>query len=98
MAKLTRALPVPLLALLTFLALVASPEAASACAVCTGGQTDEVRYAFIWTTGFLSVLPLALIGGLVWFLRRRFRELEERRQGLEGRPAPVAPTFRNPIR
>jgi hypothetical protein len=57
---------------------LAVPEAASACAVCTGGGTDEVRYAFLWTTGFLSALPLGLIGGLVWFLRRRARELAER--------------------
>lgn len=64
-----RALP-PLLVLL-WLAL---PQAAAACAVCTGGQTEEVRYAFLWTTGFLSVLPLGMIGAAVWWLRRRARE------------------------
>ena len=65
---------------------LAAPEAASACAVCTGGGTDEVRYAFIWTTGFLSALPLGLIGGLVWFLRRRARELAERSLAPEAPP------------
>jgi hypothetical protein len=54
---------------------LASPDVARACAVCTGGQTDEVRYAFIWTTAFLSLLPPALIGGLIWFVRRRAREI-----------------------
>ena len=54
---------------------LAFPDIARACAVCTGGQTDEVRYAFIWTTGFLSLLPPALIGALVWFVRRRAREI-----------------------
>jgi hypothetical protein len=43
--------------------------------VCTGGQTDQVRYAFLWTTGLLSALPLGLIGGVVWYVRRRAREL-----------------------
>jgi hypothetical protein len=54
------------------------PDPAAACAVCTGGQTDQVRYAFLWTTGFLSALPLGLIGGVVWFVRRRARELAEK--------------------
>lgn len=57
---------------------LALPEAASACAACTGGQTEETRYAFLWTTGFLSVLPLGMLGGVVWWLRRRARELAAR--------------------
>ncbi|MGH0032728.1 MAG: hypothetical protein ACQGVC_23290 [Myxococcota bacterium] len=59
------------------------PTTAAACAVCIGGQTEETRYAFLWTTGFLSVLPLGMIGGAVWWLRRRARELalRELRQG-----------------
>lgn len=67
---------------------LAAPEAASACAVCTGGESDEVRYAFIWTTGFLSVLPLGIVGGVVWFLRRRARELAADRPA--SRPQPAA--------
>lgn len=73
-------------------ALLAAPDLARACAVCTGGSTEEVRYAFLWTTGFLSVLPLALIGGLVFFLRRRAREIAEaaaaREMGRAGTDAP----------
>ena len=65
------------LALLGIVALLL-PEAATACAVCTGGQTEETRYAFLWTTGFLSALPLGLIGGLAWYLRRRAREIGAR--------------------
>lgn len=76
------------------LALLVSPEIASACSVCTGGQTDEVRYAFIWTTGFMSVLPLCLVGGLVWFLRRRVRELEARQARPELQPVPIGPGLR----
>jgi hypothetical protein len=65
------------------------PEVAAACAVCTGGSTEEVRYAFLWTTGFLSALPLVLVGGVVWFLRRRMRELEARSAAPEAPPLPL---------
>ena len=70
-----------IIALTAFLLL--GPETARACAVCTSSTTDEVRYAFIWTTGFLSVLPLGMIAGLVWFLRRRAREIAAKREPSE---------------
>jgi cbb3-type cytochrome oxidase subunit 3 len=57
------------------LALSVAPSAASACAVCTGGQDDETLAAFLAGTITLSLLPLAMIGGLVWWLRRRARQL-----------------------
>ncbi len=53
-----------------------APQAARACAVCTSGTEDENRLAFILTTVFLSALPLLMVGGLAWWLRRRARELE----------------------
>jgi hypothetical protein len=59
------------------------PDTAGACAVCTGGQTDQVRYAFLWTTGLLSALPVGLIAGVVWFVRRRARELAAKREPVE---------------
>ena len=59
------------------LALVVAPELALACAVCGGGQTEEVRYAFLWTTGLLSALRLGRVGGVGGFLRRRARELAD---------------------
>lgn len=47
-----------------------APALASACAAC-GGGTDRMRTAFLISTGFLSLLPLALIfGGLIWLRRR----------------------------
>ena len=51
------------------------PEAAAACSVCYGGE-EESRSAFILTTVFLSVLPLAMIGSLVWWIARRVRAVE----------------------
>ncbi len=59
---------VPLPALLV--AVVLSPEIAHACAVCASG-TEESRTAFILTTIFLSLMPLVLIGSLIWWVRRR---------------------------
>ncbi len=53
------------------LAIVLSPQLASACAVCMTGKEDETRVAFIVTTAFMTFLPLGLIGGFVWWLRRR---------------------------
>ena len=58
--------------------LGALPRAAAACAVCTAGRDDETQAAFLWTTLFLSVLPLAMVGGLVVFFVRRARKLRDR--------------------
>jgi hypothetical protein len=57
-----------------WLALRAQPVIA--CAVCFD-QNAERRSAFMSTTAFLSLLPLALLGGLVYLLRRRWLALED---------------------
>ena len=41
-----------------------------ACAACGFGP-DETRWAFIATTAILTFVPLVLIAGAVWFLRRK---------------------------
>ena len=64
-------------ALLT-VALWLAPSVASACAVCMGGQEEESATAFILMTIFMSGLPLALIGGIAWFVRRAYRQREAR--------------------
>ena len=56
--------------------LLLAPRVSEACYVCSSGRDDETRTAFLVTTAFLSVLPLTLVGGLVWFLVRRTRQLE----------------------
>ena len=48
-----------------------------ACAVCKSAAEDSNRLAFILTTALLSFLPLLIVGCLVWWLRRRTRELDE---------------------
>ena len=59
------------------LAIVLSPQLASACSVCMTGKDDETRLAFIVATAFMTFLPLALIGGFVWWLRRRALAMQQ---------------------
>ena len=63
---------------LVALAVLLVPELAQACSVCFSGQ-DQSRTAFIVTTAFLSVLPLAFIAGMALWIRSRARALEARR-------------------
>lgn len=44
---------------------------ALACTVCGGGGREESKTAFLITTALMSSVPLASIGGLVYFLHRR---------------------------
>lgn len=53
---------------------LSTPAAASACSVC--GQNGPGQGNFLVPTIFLSLLPLAMVGaGLLW-LRRRVRAME----------------------
>ena len=58
------------------LALVSAPQLSDACAVCFSGR-DENRQAFTITTALLTGLPLLMVGSVVYWLRLRFRELQE---------------------
>jgi hypothetical protein len=64
-----------LLAMALAAALLAAPGVAEACAVCFSA-TEENRMAFLVTTGLLTVLPLAILGGIGLWLRRHLREME----------------------
>ena len=55
------------------LAVVWSPRIGWACSVCTAGRDEANRVAFIATTAFLTILPLLMIGGVVWWLSKRVR-------------------------
>ena len=54
-----------------------APTVAQACPVCMGGAEEDVRTAFIVTTAFLTVCPLLMVGGLIWWLRRTFRAADQ---------------------
>ena len=70
-AELFRAKIVPTAVVACSWALAAQP--ALACAVCSARE-DAQRVAFIATTVFLSALPLGLVFGVAWWLRKRVRE------------------------
>ena len=64
-----------ILALMISTVILLAPQLATACAVCFTGRADETRVAFIVTTGFLTALPILLVGTLVWWLCRRARQI-----------------------
>ena len=68
------------------------PELAQACAVCGAGQQEDTRLAFILTTAFMTFLPLSMMGGAVWWLCRRARQLESAQPEVRG--VEVAPLSR----
>ena len=43
-------------------------------------QGIDNRFAFIAMTAFLTLFPLAIVGGTVLWLRKRVREMEEEEQ------------------
>lgn len=64
------------------------PDAAHACPVCFD-RDDEARLAFLATTGLLTLLPLGLVAGTGWWLRKRAREVGD---GVETEPTPPTPS------
>lgn len=56
--------------------LLVTPSLAEACAVCSAGREDETRTAFIIGTAFMTALPMVLVGGLVWWIRRKTLEAQ----------------------
>ena len=48
-------------------------DVAYACPSCAS-PLEENRQAFVDTTIFLTVVPLMMIGGLIWWIRRKVRE------------------------
>ena len=65
-----------LAAAIVSLLVLASPRLGLACSVCSAGRDDESNTAFLISTIFLSVLPLAGLGTLVYVLWRRIQRLE----------------------
>ena len=74
--------------------LVFLPSVASACAVCTAGRDEENAFAFLMTTIFMSIMPLAAVGTLIYVLWRRIQKLEAEREEAE----PTGPAVRSEAR
>lgn len=62
--------------------VVCSPGLAWACSVCGGGANDQTQVGFLAGTLLLSLLPLALIGGIVLWLRGRARRITAQQAAL----------------
>jgi hypothetical protein len=71
------------------LAALVLPELASACPMCMAGQGGGTQRAFAIGSLFLSITPLVAIGAVVWYLRRRARQIAA--QQAEAPPEPAAP-------
>ncbi|MBW2210432.1 MAG: hypothetical protein JRG67_05190 [Deltaproteobacteria bacterium] len=50
-------------------------DLAYACPSCAS-PLEENRQAFVDTTVFLTIVPLMMIGGFIWWLRRKIREMD----------------------
>jgi hypothetical protein len=57
-------------------ALSWAADLAYACPSCAS-PLEENRQAFVDTTIFLTVVPLMMMGGFVWWLRRKIRGMDE---------------------
>ncbi len=60
----------------TVLALTWAADLAYACPSCAS-PLEENRQAFVDTTIFLTLVPLMMMGGFVWWLRRKLRARDE---------------------
>ena len=47
-----------------------------ACAVCYAAKDDASNFAFMVMTAFMTLLPLAALGGLIYLVVRRIRTIE----------------------
>ena len=57
-------------------AMAWSADLAYACPSCTS-PLEENRQAFVDTTIFLTVVPLLMMGGFIWWIRRKLRDRDE---------------------
>jgi len=57
------------------LAVAWGADLAYACPSCAS-PLEENRQAFVDTTVFLTVVPLMMMGGFVWWLRRQLRAMD----------------------
>ncbi len=71
------------------LAVVAWPRWADACSVCMSGREDENQLAFLLTTAFLSIAPLAMIGGIALYIRSLIRRAQNERPAERAAAEPV---------
>lgn len=83
----TRALTAGLIATSVWLA---APSAALACSVCVGTGNADTTMAYRLMTAFMTLTPMAIVGGVIYWIWRRYKALDaaeeaERLTGLQPR-------------
>jgi len=58
------------------LALMWAPDAAQACSVCIGTQSADTQIAYRAMTAFMTFTPMAIVGGVIYWIYRRFKALD----------------------
>ncbi len=71
----------------TLAVLLLVPLTAYACPMCFQGKNEESQIAFIVSTAFMTLLPLLVIGGAIWVVRKRVKKLEARDEAIAAEPA-----------
>lgn len=72
------------------------PSVALACPVCFSIKNEENQLAYIVSTGFMTALPLLVMGGAAWWLRRRTIELSRPvLKTADGTPLRIVPTSKS---
>ena len=61
---------------LLVLAILWSPTIVHACAVCSAGNEEESRTAYVIGTAFMTLMPFAVVGVFLWWLRTFLRRSE----------------------
>lgn len=70
-------------------AAIMVPTWAAACPVCFN-MREASRLAFVWTAVLMSLLPLAMIGGVIFWVWRQSRRNAEGGAGGVGGADPVS--------
>ena len=65
---------------LTLWVLLVGITQADACPVCFNAK-EETRWAFYFSTAFLSLLPLSIVGGVILWIRSRFKRFQTENGG-----------------
>lgn len=69
-------------------AWVLAPGAAFACSVCVGAGSADTQSAYRAMTAFMTFTPIAIVGSVIYWIRRRFKALDAEE---EARMAGLAP-------
>jgi len=66
--------------LFIFIFLFITSKPLLACTVCGFGQ-DGSQWAFLFTTALMTVVPLALVGGIIFYIYKKYQKLASEEAG-----------------